>query len=236
MYGKKVHNKYLRLKTRPMLKAVLFDMDGVIVDTEPLHKKAYFLMFDHFNINVSNALYESTTGQSTINVCKRLCEVFGLDNNPEELVQCKRKIFTGLFHSDPSLKLINGVLDIIQDYHKNGLTLVLASSASMQTINNVFTRFDLDQYFVAKISGADLKASKPHPEIFEKAAGLAGHPQAHCIVIEDSTNGIKAAKSAGSYCIGFDSFHSKNQDYTLADHVVNTFNDIPFKTITALLS
>ncbi|QCE42489.1 HAD family hydrolase [Psychroserpens sp. NJDZ02] len=212
-----------------MFKAVLFDMDGVIVDTEPLHKKAYFLMFDQFNISVSKALYESTTGQSTINVCRKLCTIFELENNPEELVQCKRQIFTDLFHSDPSLKLIEGVLDLIQNYHSNGLTLVLASSASMGTINNVFTRFDLNQYFKAKISGADLQASKPHPEIFEKAAQLAGFPQKDCFVIEDSTNGIKAAKSAGSYCIGYDSLHSKNQDYTLADLVTSDFKSIHHK-------
>ena len=96
----------------------------------------------------------------------------------------------------------------------------------MDNINRIFKRFDLDQYFKAKISGADLKASKPHPEIFEKAAQLAGHLQHHCIVIEDSTNGIKAAKAAGSYCIGFDSFHSKNQDYTIANMVISNFKKI----------
>ena len=176
-----------------MLKAILFDMDGVIVDTEPLHHKAYYMMFDAFNIEVSAELYQSFTGQSTINICKKNYVVFfNLENNPEELVQSKRSSFTNLFHNDPSLQLIDGVLDLIKDYYNNGLTLVLASSASMFTINNVFTRFELDQYFKAKISGADLKASKPHPEIFEKAAKLAGFERNKCVVIEDSTNGIKS--------------------------------------------
>lgn len=215
-----------------MLKAVLFDMDGVIVDTEPLHKKAYFLMFDAFNIEVSETLYESTTGQSTINVCRELCDIFNLKDKPETLMLTKRKIFTDLFHSDPALQLIDGVLDLIKDYHKNDLTLVLASSASMQTITNVFNRFGLDQYFKAKISGADLKASKPHPEIFEKAAELAGFSKNNCLVIEDSTNGIKAAKAAGIYCVGYDSHHSKNQDYSLADLVVNDFSLIKYSLIS----
>jgi len=219
-----------------MLKAVLFDMDGVIVDTEPLHKKAYFLMFNVFNIEVSEALYESTTGQSTINVCKKLCDVFKLEDKPETLMQTKRDIFTKLFHSDPSLKLIDGVLELIKNYYSNGLTLILASSASMLTINNVFLRFKLDQYFKAKISGADLKASKPHPEIFVRAAELSGFSRTQCFVIEDSTNGIKAAKSAGIYCVGFNSFHSKNQDYSLADLVIEDYSLIHYKKINKIFN
>ncbi|WP_044397275.1 HAD family phosphatase [Lacinutrix sp. Hel_I_90] len=209
-----------------MHKAVLFDMDGVIVDTEPLHKKAYYMMFNHYNIAVSDTLFQSFTGQSTINVCKQVCSVFNLEHPAEVLVSKKREYFKALFFNDPDLKLIDGVLDLIKNYYNNGLTLVLASSASMTTIDNVFTRFDLDQYFKAKISGADLKASKPHPEIFEKAAELSGFKKQECMVIEDSTNGIKAAKAAGIYCIGFDSFHSKNQDYSLADKVITNFLSI----------
>ncbi|WP_290699768.1 HAD family phosphatase [Lacinutrix sp.] len=216
-----------------MLKAVLFDMDGVIVDTEPLHKKAYFLMFNAFKIDVSLELYESFTGQSTINICKKLCDIFKLDNAPEDLVKSKRKYFLGLFENDPSLQLIDGVLELIKNYYSNGITLVLASSASMFTIDNVFKRFNLNQYFKAKISGADLKASKPHPEIFEKAAELAGFARNECIVIEDSTNGIKAAKAAGVYCVGYNSLHSKNQDYSLADIVIDDFSKIFYNKISS---
>lgn len=217
-----------------MLKAVLFDMDGVIVDTEPLHHKAYFGMFNTLNIDVSETHYQSFTGQSTINVCRSLCEHFKLDNNPEELVQIKRNIFKNLFVNDPNLQLLDGVLDLIMEYHKNGLTLVLASSASMGTIDSVFTRFDLDQYFIAKLSGADLKVSKPHPEIFIKAAEISGHHKNNCLVIEDSTNGIKAANAANIFCVGYKSIHSKNQDYSLANKVINNFNEITFNKVQKL--
>lgn len=219
-----------------MLKAVIFDMDGVIIDSEPLHNKAYNNMFTQIGIRVSNELYESFTGQSTINICKRLCSHFNLDYTPESLVAIKRKYYKEFFESNSSLSLIDGALNLIKDYHHNGLKLVLASSAAMTSINQIFDRFDLHQYFSAKFSGGDLKQSKPHPEIFLKAIQSTGFSNKECIVIEDSTNGIKAAKAAHVFCIGYDSFHSKNQNYSNADMVITDFNDIAFKKIHHILN
>ncbi|MEZ4859026.1 MAG: HAD family phosphatase [Flavobacteriaceae bacterium] len=214
-----------------MLKAVLFDMDGVIVDTEPLHRKAYFRMFAEMNIAVTEALYTSFTGQSTIEICQTLVNTFSLSQTPEALMACKRKHFKHLFENDDSLKLLPGVLDLIKDYHRNGLTLVLASSASMVNINRIFNRFDLDRYFKDKVSGADLAKSKPHPEIFIKAAQASGFSTVECMVIEDSTNGIAAAKAAGIFCVGYNSLHSEDQDYSLADVVVGDFRELGFERV-----
>ena len=219
-----------------MFKAVLFDMDGVIVDTEPLHHNAYHQMFNDVNIEVSDDLYESFTGQSTFAICKQLVSHFNLPLSPYTLVDIKRDHFKYLFENDKSLALIDGVLDLIKDYHSNGMTLVLASSASMDNINRIFERFDLDQYFKAKISGADLKASKPHPEIFIKAAELSEHKPEDCFVIEDSTNGISAAKSASLFCVAFKSPHSEGQDYSKADIIINDFNEIHYNKLSTLLS
>ncbi len=217
-----------------MLKAVLFDMDGVIVDTEPLHRKAYHQMFDDVNINVDEDLYASFTGQSTINICKRLVDHFNLNKAPEELVSLKRKHYKIFFKND-DLELIDGVLDRIQDYHSNDVKLVVASSASMQGIKQIFERFDLNQYFSAKFSGADLKKSKPHPQIFIKAAESTGFSKSECLVIEDSTNGIKAAHSAGIYCVGFKSPHSSHQDYALANKIITSFEEISYSEIANII-
>lgn len=214
-----------------MLKTVIFDMDGVIVDTEPLHYKAYYQMFYDVSINVDEDLYKTFTGQSTLEICKKLCHEFQLTKSPEELVTIKRKHFEYLFNNDTDLKLLDGVLDLIKNYHNHQLTLVLASSASMPNINRIFNRFNLDQYFKAKLSGADLKASKPHPEIFIKAAKASGFKKDECIVIEDSTNGIEAAKAAGIFCVGFKSPHSIHQDYSKADKVINDFSEIHYELI-----
>ncbi|MBC3758788.1 HAD family phosphatase [Hyunsoonleella sp. SJ7] len=219
-----------------MLKAVIFDMDGVIIDSEPMHHKAYNDMFDEVGIDVSRELYNSFTGQSTLNICKRLCDHFSLKESPETLVTIKRRYYKQFFDKNSDLDLIDGVLDLIKNYHENGLTLVLGSSAAMTSINMIFERFELNPYFKAKLSGGDLKQSKPHPEIFEKAAEASGFKREECIVIEDSTNGIQASKSAGIYCVGYDSFHSKNQDYSKADQVITDFKDIYFDKISSVFN
>lgn len=214
-----------------MLKAVLFDMDGVIVDTEPLHKKAYYKMFEEVGITVSDELYSIFTGQATLAICETLVTTFLLQQSAEELVNIKRTHFKSLFENDASLQLLPGVFELILDYYQNNVTLVVASSASMENINRVFDRFDLNPYFVAKLSGADLEKSKPHPEIFIKAAEAANTDPSHCIVIEDSTNGIQAASRAGIFCVAYNSLHSKDQDYSQANVVIDDFSKLKFEVV-----
>jgi len=218
-----------------MLKAVLFDMDGVIIDTEPLHQKAYYYMFADVNIKVSDTLYQSFTGQSTLDICKKLVEYFNLSETPELLVKLKRQHFKTLFDTDQDLQLVDGVLELIKNYHQHGLNLVVASSASMPNINRVFERFNLNPYFSGKFSGADLKASKPHPEIFLKAQQYTGCLKKDCMVIEDSTNGVIAANRAGIYCVGYNSKHSKGQDLSSANKVISNYKEIYFSVISQVL-
>ena len=214
------------------LKAVLFDMDGVIVDTEPLHRKTYFKMFDDFGMDVSEELYTTFTGASTKRVCETLKTQFGLEESWEDLAAIKRNYFKHYFDTDPDFDLIPGVKDLVVHYFENGIKLVLASSAHMNTINWVFEKFDLEQYFIAKISGADLKESKPHPEIFELAAEMSGEPKENCLVIEDSTNGIKAANAAGIFVAGYASEHSSLQHYETADILVYDFEELKLEKIS----
>jgi beta-phosphoglucomutase len=210
------------------LKAVLFDMDGVIVDTEPLHRKAYFQMFEDVGIDVSEELYDSFTGASTKKVCETLISQFNLNQNNDELSKIKRSYFKHFFDTDPDFNLISGVKNLIENYHQNGVKLVLASSASMNTINWVFEKFDLDKYFIGKISGDTLKESKPNPEIFILAAEIAKEAKGNCMVIEDSTNGILAAHSAGIFCTAYKSEHTIGQNYEKANLLISDFADIEF--------
>ena len=214
-----------------MIQTVIFDMDGVIVDTEPVHHYAYNQQFKQLNIEVSPEMYASFTGNSTKNIFEKLKAQFNLEQDVQTLVETKRSLFNEAFDSKEDLYLLDGVEELIKDLHSNGIQLVLGSSSAKVTINRIFNRFNLHRYFSHIVSGEDFPKSKPHPAIFQHAAYLAQTPVENCIVIEDSTNGILAAKAAGIYCIGYDSFHSKMQDYSNADLVIRHFNELNFNTI-----
>lgn len=208
------------------LKCVIFDMDGVIIDSEELHKKAYYQVFESLELDVSEELYTSFTGSSTLNAFQKLVQHFNLSENPEELVLLKRERYVDFFENDPNLKLINGVENLITYFFNKGYTLILASSSAMVNINRVFNRFNLQSYFKAKISGAELKASKPHPEIFKKAVHLGGYKEGECIVIEDSDNGIQAANDAGVFVVGYKNPLVTNQTLKNADMVISDYNEL----------
>lgn len=209
-----------------MKNTVIFDMDGVIVDTEPLHKKAYYQHFGELGIEVDAELFSRFTGKSTRNVYQMIKEIFKIDTNVEALIQRKRTIFYGLFDSDPALQLLDGVENLVKNLHSANFQLILASSAAKSTINRVFKRFDLFPYFSHLVSGEDFPESKPNPAIFIEAQRLSGNVKTSCIIIEDSTNGILAANRAGIFCVGYKSANSKNQNYELADLVIQHFDEL----------
>lgn len=217
-----------------MIQTVIFDMDGVIVDTEPVHRYAYYKQFAELNIEVTEAMYTSFTGFSTRNTFQTLKEQFQLEQEVEDLIQRKRSIFNDAFDTKEDLELLEGVRVLIEDLHQNGIQLIVASSASKVTIDRVFTRFGLHDFFTHIVSGEDFPKSKPHPAIFEHAASLSIAPKENCIVIEDSTNGVKAAKAAGIFCVGYNSEHSKDQNLDEADKVINHFNELTAEVIRAL--
>ncbi len=130
-----------------MIQTVIFDMDGVIVDTEPVHRYAYFKQFEELNIAVTEEMYTSFTGFSTRNTFQTLKEAFQLNHDVEDLIQRKRTIFNDAFDSKEDLELLEGVEKLIKELHQNGMQLILASSASKVTIERVFSRFKLHRIF-----------------------------------------------------------------------------------------
>ena len=218
-----------------MIRTVIFDMDGVIIDTEPIHHNAFLTQFAELGIAVSAAEYATFLGKSTRNVFQRLKQEYHLAPEVETMLLRKRELFNRLFDEDATLCLLPGVRVLIEDLRHHDVQLVVASSASKATISRVFDRFGLGEYFTHRVSGEDFAESKPHPAIFLRAAELAATPLAECIVIEDAANGVAAAKAAGIYCIAYVSPHSEGQNLHQADRIIRNFNELDAASIERIV-
>lgn len=214
-----------------MIKAVIFDMDGVVVNTEPIGYRANQELYKSLNINVPDEVYGTFIGNSDKMIVQKLKDLYPISLSYEELLDEKYKYYFSAFDTAEDLEMLPGVKDLIIDLHANGIRLLLASSASKRKIEKVFTRFALYEYFDHTISGEDFEESKPNPAIFLEAVSKSGFSKDECIVIEDSTNGIKAAKAAGLYCIGYNSGNTMGQDTSLADIVITDFGQLDYEKI-----
>lgn len=211
-------------------------MDGVLVNSEPLHHQVCKIQFENLKIDVSDELFSTFTGSSNKMIYQRLKNQFQLDANVEELIAEKNRLFIKAFNEDFTHNLIDGAKDLIIELHQKGMQLIVASSSEMEIIDAIFERFDLNNYFSYKVSGADFPESKPNPAIFLKAVQLSGHSKSECIVIEDSTNGIKAANAAGIYCIAYKETGVDSQNQSLADEIIYNYKELNFEIITKIKS
>jgi HAD superfamily hydrolase (TIGR01509 family) len=214
-----------------VIKTVIFDMDGVLVNSEPLHHQVFQVQFRELNIVVSDELFASFTGSSNKMIYKKLKDHFDLKEEIIDLIAEKNRLFIAAFNNDSTHNLIAGVNDLIIELHQKGMQLIVASSSEREIIDAIFERFELNQYFAHKVSGADFPESKPNPAIFLKAVELSGHLSSECIVIEDSTNGIKAAKAAGIYCLAYKAAEANSQNQALADEIIYSYNELSFEKI-----
>lgn len=206
-------------------------MDGVLVNSEPLHHQVCKIQFENLKIDVSDELFSTFTGSSNKMIYQKLKNLFDLDENVENLIAEKNRLFIKAFNEDSSHNLIDGVKELIIELHQKGMQLIVASSSEMEIIDAIFERFELNKYFSHKVSGADFPESKPNPAIFLKAVELSGHSKSECIVIEDSTNGIKAANAAGVYCIAYKANGVDSQNQSLAEKIIYNYKELNFDTI-----
>lgn len=206
-------------------------MDGVLVNSEPLHHEVFKVQFDNLKIEVSDALFATFTGNSTKVIFEKIVHHFAVQADVNQLVIEKTRLFVEAFRQSSDYYLIDGVRELIIELHQKGMQLIVASSSEMEIINAIFDRFDLNNYFSYKVSGADFPESKPNPAIFLKAVELSGHLKSECIVIEDSTNGIKAANAAEIYCIAYKAPGVDSQNQSLANQIIYNYKELNYDTI-----
>jgi len=141
----------MKIINQLMKNTVIFDMDGVIVDTEPLHKKAYYQHFKELDIDVDAELFSRFTGKSTRNVYQMIKEIFGIDTNVEELIQRKRTLFYDLFDSDPALKLLDGVEVLIKNLYSAKTAQTESKPPTLQKSSVLVTKARIAKIRITKL-------------------------------------------------------------------------------------
>ena len=207
------------------MKAVIFDMDGVILDSEIHWKKAELTLFNQILPKWTKNDQQRIIGLNINDTYRILANEYGLELSRPDFID--RVMGVALQVYQKKAHLLPDFLDFIKRLKENIIPTALASSSLKEWINIAIERFGLDGYFDYIISTEDLDTKgKPAPDIYLYAAKKLNIDPSDCIVIEDSRNGVLAAKAAGMSCIGFRNGFNKKQDLSPADWEAEGFKNI----------
>lgn len=217
-----------------MLKAVIFDMDGVIIDSEPTHNQATILTLQKFGIALSLDYLYQFTGSTAKHMFATIIEDYQVPATVEELMAMDRNNVKKLFEQEGRTPL-PGVIDFIKELSCHGVKMAVASSSSLKEIEETTKAFGIQPYFDTLVSGQNLEHPKPAPDIFLKALSLLGVSPNEAVVIEDSTLGTQAARAASIPCIGYENPNSGNQDLAAAFLVTDDFYALSYEYVNRIL-
>ena len=206
------------------IQAVIFDMDGVLVDSEPFGFEALRRVMARYALGYSEEENAEFLGRTTLESCRILKARHALPDTEEALAG---------FYIEGMLEQIGtgpiplpGVPEVLVRLRAAGYPLALASSAELPVIHANLTALALDPLFAAVVSGTQVARGKPAPDVFLAAAERLAVPAEGCLVIEDSRNGLLAAKAAGMRCAVVPCAHTRHQDFREADHHLAALPDL----------
>lgn len=208
-----------------MLKAVIFDMDGLLVDSEPWWRVAETNVFGRLSVAPSEEEFEMMMGNRIQEVIanwysKHPWDNFNLDVTMNEIVDEVGHLVT------QNAQLMPGVSETLNYLQANKIRTALASSSPMRLIRKITEGYGIHSYFEQLHSAEIEKRGKPHPDVFLSAAAAMKLDPQHCIVLEDSYNGVLAAKAAQMQCIAVPAReHFSQERFRIADHVVSDMHE-----------
>ena len=216
-----------------MIKALVFDMDGVIIDSEPIHiGLTVQLMRDLGAEPFPDEIYEFI-GVRNEEMWSVLKKRHGISESIEELLARQKKYKIDRFFKG-KLRPIDGIPEIIRTAKGRNMKIALATSSPRYFAEGVLENIKLAGYFSALVTADDITRSKPDPEIYRKAAEALCLPPEECAAVEDAYFGVESAKGAGMKCIAFKNPDSGDQDLSRADFVVSSIWDIDLDKICTL--
>lgn len=206
--------------------AVIFDMDGVLVDSEPFYTEVERSNFQDLGLNISVEEHQTYQGTATDRMWEIIKNKHQLGQSVDALVEMTNSLVIPYFNSLEKITPIPGVVQFIEKLKNRRFPLALASSSFPEVIEIILQKTKFKAHFNVVVDSKMAGASKPDPGIFLLAAKKLNVPPQRCMVIEDSYNGIRAAKSAGMYCMAYAGAGSDLQNQTEADWIVSDFNKI----------
>jgi HAD superfamily hydrolase (TIGR01509 family) len=213
-----------------MPKAFVFDMDGVIIDSEPLWRRAMVKVFNTDGLPVSEIDCAQTTGMRIDEVIKIWNKKHPFTDNELKVEQNIEEELCGLIRNEG--KAMPGFMKTIELLKKENKKIGLATSSSKNLVDCVLTTLNINSFFHHAQSAEDLLYGKPHPEVFLLSAKSLDVLPNQCVVIEDSVNGIISAKAAGMKVIAVPEAHNHgNPRFTIADLILNSLEEFNLQTI-----
>jgi HAD superfamily hydrolase (TIGR01509 family) len=221
------------MTNKAKLEAAIFDMDGVLIDSQPLHFETDNYLLKSFNIDPADVDLTATQGKSNPDIWRGIIERFGITAPLDEIMQKSVEIKLKLF-AERDCVPIAGIPELLQSIQAANVKRAVASSSAEQVVHLVLQKIGVRGFFDVVVSGESVTKSKPEPEVFLKTASLLGVRPEICVVLEDAAHGVTAAKRAGMKCVGYRNRNTGNQDLSRADFIVDRFADVTLARLRGL--
>ncbi len=215
-----------------MITAVIFDVDGLLLDSEPIWSLADRELLERRGINYHDELKTKIVGKGQVESAQNVKDHFQLPDPIDDLVKERRKLLNDLLKAN--LRLMPGAQELIDVLARNGFRLAIASSQSKEIIDLTIKRFALEGKFAVIVYGDEVEKGKPEPDIFLLAAERLAISPGEALVLEDSQNGLMAAKKAGMKVIVVPNQYNRGQEFPQADLVIESLAEVDPEVIEKL--
>jgi beta-phosphoglucomutase family hydrolase len=214
------------------LKAVLFDLDGTLLDNNEVHYKAWKKYLKDNGKEISDEDFkENISGRTNQDAVEHIYDKKMSQEEAEKYYLKKEEIYREMYK--PDIKAIPGLEKFLEDLDKHDVTMAIATSGIQVNIDFMFEHVPIKQYFDKIINSNDIEKGKPDPEIFIKTAEELGIPPEKCVVFEDSIAGVQSGKAAGMKVVALTTTHTK-EELGEADLVIDDYRAIDFEKLTSI--